>query len=219
LLALMPRCSAVARRRRKEEWIDYSYVSTKPEEYEVIGRPGKLIEKPSHLYLKGSIARFRRVERICTNFGIYHGFPPRNALEKMLGKMLVLVPAEYVLPGTGSRFWLVHLIFSKAPVAWRYRVPAQRAEICYFSKEWILRLCVTDKEAWLLASSARGLAHCIEPLIAHAKIYARAELLDKRLQLVAPLQIVKRSVKDYSLVYERPYPWYYKIEKQGSKAS
>ncbi|MCE4619901.1 MAG: hypothetical protein F7C33_02640 [Desulfurococcales archaeon] len=205
----------MARRRRREEKEWWEYYSPRPEEYEVVGRPGKLVEKPSHLYLRGGFARFRRVERICTNFGVYRGFPPRNALEKMLGEMLVLVPAEYVLPGSGSRFWLVRLVFTKAPVNWRYRIPARRVEPCYTGGEWILRLCITDKEAWLLARSARSLAHCVEPLIAHAKIYAGAELLDKRLQLVAPLQVLKRSVKDYRLVYEKPYPWYYKIEKQG----
>ncbi len=201
------------RRRRERDWLE-EYMPG-PEEYEVIGRPGKLVKKPRHIYLKGGLARFRRVERICSNFGIYRGLPPRNALEKMLGVMLVLVPAEYVLPGSGSRFWLVRLVFTNAPTSWRYHVPARRVKTCYTDSEWILRLCITSKEAWLLASSAIGLAHCVEPLIAHAKIYAGAELLDKRLQLVAPLQVLKKSTRDSRLVYERPYPWYYKIEKQG----
>ncbi len=198
------------RKRRKETWYTGPIV---PEEYRVIGRPGKLIEKPSHIYMRGGLSRLKRVQLVCKNFGIYQGLPPRNALEKILQRTLVLVPAEYVLPGSGSRHWLVHLVFTRAPSSWRYRIPAWYVRSCYMGGEWILRLCITDKEAWLLASSAKSVAHCIEPLIAHALLYTEAKLLKKKLQLVAPLQVLKYHVKTRKLVYQAPYPWYYKIEK------
>ncbi len=181
---------------------------------DVLGKPAKLVEKPSLLYIHGRLGGFKRVRKVCRSFGIYPGMPPRNVLRRMLGKMMVLVPAEHVLAGWGSRFWLVHLVMDRTPAGWRRTVPARMIRKC-FRDHWVLRLCLTRTEAWILAGTIEAVAQCVEPLVAHAKLYAGVKLLGKEARLVAPLQVIKickTSENTREIVYEEPYPWYYKIE-------